>query len=649
MSNYEVLFTPFQIGRMEVRNRIVMSPMGTNATDGDGSITDNRVDYYAERAKGGVGMIILGAQFISQSLTSGCIEGVIEHKSVLPKLSVLVEAVHRHGAKICAQLSCGVGRNAFIGRFDKPSSASAIPATLDPNVLCHALTKEEIAQIMELFTNAAQNATLAGFDAIEVHAHAGYLVDQFLSPVWNKRTDEYGGSVEGRTRFAREIVAAIKRGCRSEMPVLFRMSLDHRFPGGRTIEESLEIMRMLEEAGVDAFDVDAGSYETIDYIFPPAYLGDACMAYTAKAARNAVKVPLLNSGNHTPETAAEMVREGYADFAMFGRGLIADPELPKKLREGRREDIRPCIRCNEDCIGRTAAFHMVMLSCSVNTQACQERTMTLVQTQSPQKVCVIGAGPAGLEAARVAALCGHEVTIFEASDQIGGQLTAAYTPAFKGQLRELVKYYGVQLEKLGVVVHKKELLCADDERLTQFDKIIVATGANSFCPPIPGIDGDHVINVLDAHRKKELVKGDNIVICGGGLSGCDCAVELSSEYGKSVTIIEMLPDIAPGMIMMNKAALKRLIQENGIQVYTGCKVESVNQDGVHIQNGNGEKKTIMADTVIEAFGTRSNNQLYHALREKYGYKVRAIGDCEKVGKVGSAIRAGYFAGSTIDD
>lgn len=336
MSEYDVLFTPFKIGQLEIRNRIVMCPMGTNAAYSDGTISENKIDYYARRSQGGVGMIIEGCQFISQELASGCIEGALEEKYSVPRQSVLVEAVHRHGAKICAQLSCGVGRNAFPSRFRAPMSASAIPATLDPSIICKEMDKDDIAKVMEWFTNAAINATKAGFDAIEIHAHAGYLVDQFLSECWNHRTDEYGGSVENRCRFAIEAVQAVKRGIRRDMPVIVRISLDHRFPGGRTLEDSIEILKILEKAGVDAFDVDAGSYETIDYIFPPAYLGDACMAYVTEAARKAVSVPILNAGNHTPETAAKLIESGNADFVMFGRGLIADPDLPRKLREGHR-------------------------------------------------------------------------------------------------------------------------------------------------------------------------------------------------------------------------------------------------------------------------------------------------------------------------
>lgn len=648
MENYDVLFTPYKIGDLKIRNRIVMCPMGTNAAYGDGSIAENRIDYYARRAKGGVGMIILGCQFISPELASGCIEGTIEPSTSLPRLSVLCEKVHQYGAKICAQLSCGVGRNAFPQRFNKPISASAIPAALDSSIICHEMTKEEIAQMMDAFTTAARHAAAVGFDAIEVHAHAGYLVDQFLSPLWNKRTDEYGGSVENRTRFAREIIAAIRKGIPRNMPILFRISMDHRTNGGRDIADSVEIIRRLEQEGVAAFDVDAGSYETIDYIFPTAYLGDACMAYAARAAKAAVSVPVLNAGNHTPETAKRLIEAGDADFAMIGRGLIADPDLPMKLRENRRRDIRPCIRCNEDCIGRTAAFKMSMLSCAVNPEACQEQWFRLEKTGLPKRVCVIGAGPGGLEAARVAAECGHTVTVYEKEGQIGGQLTAAATPKFKSQLRALLAYYEVQLEKLGVQMLLNHEVKADDSLLAQYDRWIVATGAVPFTPPVKGMDGSNVISVLDAHRHKELVKGERIVICGGGLSGCDCALELSMEYGKRPVIVEMMDKLAPNMIMMNRASMQRMLQEQDIDIYTGCRVEQVEEGRVHIVDKDDNSRILEADTVISAFGMRPDHALADALEQKYGWKVRTVGDCSRIGRVGLAVREGYFAGSTLD-
>lgn len=650
MSNYDILFTPFKIGKMEVKNRFVQSPHGTNAANSDGTLNDDKIAFYERRAKGGVGLIIAGCTFISQEWASGCIEGAIEEKYSIPKHSIMVECIHKHGAKAALQLSCGVGRNAFPSRFRNPISASAIPATLDPSITCKAMDKEDIEKMMAQFTNAATNAAKAGYDAIEIHAHAGYLIDQFLSPLWNHRTDEYGGSVANRCRFAVEAIEAVRKGCRPDMAIIFRISLDHHFEGGRTLEESAEILSYLEKnSSVYAFDVDAGSYETIDYIFPPAYLGDACMAYVTETARKATSLPIMNSGNHTPETAVKLIESGNADFVMFARGLIADPDLPKKLREGRREDVRPCIRCNEDCIGRTGAFKMANLSCAVNTEACQERWMKIEKTETPKKVAIIGAGPAGLEAARVATLAGHKVTVFEQESCVGGMVTAARTPSFKGQLKAIIRYYEVQMEKLGIDLRLNTKIAVDDPILDEYDRILVAAGSEPFTPPIPGMDNDIVISVQDAHRHKETIKGKKIVICGGGQSGCDCAIELAEDFGLEPVIIEMAPRLSPDLNMMSYAGLMRKIKDDNIAVMTETRVKEVNDKGVLVVLKDGNEQLVEADTVISAFGLRPLTTYANQLRKRFGWKARVIGDNEKVGRIGTAIRAGYFAGTTLDD
>lgn len=292
--NYEKLLTAFKIGKMELKNRIVMSPMGINAAHSDGTIDDDEISYFEERAHGGVGMIIIGCQFLTEELAQGSQEGYLDNKNVIPQLTNLCESVQKYGSKICAQLSCGTGKNAFTNMFgEAPVSASAIPSMFNPNLICRALTIEEIKKIMEQFSFSAKLLKDAGFDAIEVHAHAGYLVDQFMSAVWNKREDEYGGTLEKRMRFSVEIVESIRRAIGPDMPILFRIACHHRFEGGRTIEESMPMLKILEEAGVDAMDIDAGSYENMDYIFPPAYLGDACMDYVCEEARKTVSIPQI--------------------------------------------------------------------------------------------------------------------------------------------------------------------------------------------------------------------------------------------------------------------------------------------------------------------------------------------------------------------
>ena len=482
---YEKLFTPFRVGNMVVKNRIGMSPMGTNSAFTNGRKDAQEIDYFIERAKGGAGIIFMGCQMLNERLAQGSMEGYLDSYTVLPSLTSVVDGCHRYGAKIVCQISPGTGRNAFPDTLGNPPiSSSDTPSVFDPNMKCHALTKDEITDIMEDFKFAAGIARDAGFDAVEIHAHAGYLIDQFMSPVWNKRTDEYGGSPEGCAHFPTEIVQAIKSVVGDTMPVIFRISLDHRFEGGRTIEDSVKLLKILEAAGVDAFDVDAGCYETLDYIFPPSYLGESCMSYVCQAAREAVDVPLFTAGTLGPDTALELIESGVVDFTNMGRALIADPELPNKLMAGHPEDVRPCLRCNEYCIGRIWNSH-TKLGCAINAQAMEEVRFKLEKTDDPKDVVVIGGGPAGMEAARVAAICGHRVTLLEKADHLGGVMGDVCTAQFKQNIKKLARWYEVQLEKLGVDV----AWAPRSPATRRFSRPVTASSSAAApcrsCPPFP--------------------------------------------------------------------------------------------------------------------------------------------------------------------
>ncbi len=644
---YESLFTPFKIGNMEVKNRIGISPMGTNSAFTNGRKDAQEIDYFIERAKGGAGIIYMGCQMLNEQIAQGSMEGYLDTYTVLPSLTSVCDGVHRYGAKIVCQLSPGTGRNAFPDTFgNPPMSASAIPSVFNPDMLCHALTKEEIANMMEMFKFSAGVAKDAGYDAIEIHAHAGYLIDQFMSPVWNKRTDEYGGNSENCARFPKEIIQAIKSVVGDSMPVIFRISLDHRFEGGRTMEDSVKLLKELEKAGVDAFDIDAGCYETLDYIFPPSYLGESCMSYVCEAARKAVSVPLINAGTHNPESAVELIESGNVDFINMGRALIADPELPNKLLEGRPEDVRPCLRCNEYCIGRIWDKH-TKLSCAVNPQAMEEVRFAIKKTENPKNVVVIGGGPGGMEAARVAAIEGHKVTLFEKSDKLGGVMGDICTAKFKQNIKKLTKWYTVQLDKLGVDIHLNTEITGDEKILEECDNIIIGCGSKPITPPIPGIDGANVITMLAAHRDASLIKGENIVVCGGGASGCDGALEMASEMGKKVTIVEMLPECGKDVFFINKITLFRKLAENNVKLMTNTKVVSIKEDGVEVQLEDGTIQIIKADTVISAFGMRPVLTAVDAVKAKYHTKTRTVGDSNRLGKIGEAVRDGFYAATSL--
>lgn len=642
--DYLKLFTPFRIGKMELKNRIVMSPMGLNAAHPDGRIGDDEIDYFEERARGGVGLIIAGCQFLTEELAQGSLEGYLDKTYVIPQLTNLCEAVQKYGTKICAQLSCGTGKNAFSNMLkDVPVSASPIPSMFNPDLLCRALTVEEIHEIMKQFNFSAKLLKNAGFDAIEVHAHAGYLVDQFMSAVWNKRTDEYGGTPEKRMRFAIETVQSIRDAVGPDFPILFRIACKHHFEGGRTIEETVPMLKMLEDAGVDALDIDSGSYENIEYIFPPAYLGDACMEDVCEPARKAVSIPILNSGNHTPETAVRLIESGNADFVMFGRPLIADPEIPEKLLKGKRKEVRPCIRCNDDCIGRIIT-RLTKISCSVNPIAGFEERIKDQKDEESKKVVVIGGGPGGMEAARSAAIAGHKVKLFEKDNSLGGQLKSAATPDFKSQLRELVEWYRHQMVIHNVDVHLNTEVTEDMPELDEADAIIVATGAVPLMPGIKGIE--NAVDIITAHENPDKLKGERIVYCGGGLSACDSALEIAME-GKKAVIVEMLDEVAIDDHFINKAALIPMLKRYGVEIYTGHKVIEITSDGVKALTKDGKEVFIEGDTIVAAFGMKPNNTIAEKIASKYHLKTRVIGDCKRIGKVGNAIREGFYAGRYI--
>lgn len=538
-------------------------------------------------------------------------------------------------------------RNAFPDTLGNPPiSSSDTPSVFDPNMRCHALTKEEIATMMEGFKFAAGVAKDAGYDAIEIHVHAGYLIDQFMSPVWNKRTDEYGGSPENCARFPKEIIQAIKSVVGDSMPVLFRISLDHRFEGGRTLEDSMKLLKELEKAGVDAFDIDAGCYETLDYIFPPSYLGESCMSYVCEEARKTVSVPLINAGTHNPDTALALIESGNADIITIGRGLIADPELPNKLLEGRPEDIRPCLRCNEYCIGRIWNKH-TKLSCAVNVRAMEEVRFEIKKTDKPKNVVVIGGGPGGMEAARVAAMEGHKVTLFEKADHLGGVMGDICTAQFKQNIKKFAKWYTVQLDKLGVDVKLNTEITGDEPILAECDNIIIGCGAKPVTPPIPGIDGSNVVTMLAAHRDPSLIKGDNIVVCGGGASGCDGALEIASEMGKKVTIVEMLPECGKDVFFVNKISLFNALAANNVQLMTSTKVVSIDAEGLTVEKEDGTKEVLKADTIISAFGMKADLTTVEAVKAKYHTKTRVVGDSNRLGKIGEAVRDGFYAATSL--
>ena len=644
--DYSVLWRPIDINKCRIRNRISMSGMGTfTPTTVDQVETESGLRYYEERAKGGIGLIHTGAYFIDEKCAQGGRTLDFSTDKSIPSGTQLTERVHRWGAKIFAQLSCGTGRNGMPQIGERvPISSSENPSFYNPSMICRALTVDEIHEMMEHWKVAAQNAVFMGFDGIQIHAHAGYLMDQFMSEIWNHRKDQYGGSFENRCRFAMETVDAIRSVVGPDFPITYRISLDHRFPGGRTIEESMKILDVLDKCGIDAFDIDAACYETMDYIFPTRYTGEACMAYVCEEARKHLTHPIINTGNHSMESAVALLESGNADIAQFGRQSIADPQFANKLREGRREDVRPCIVCNEECIGRIFG-RLTQLSCTVNPSVGFETAMEVKPVSKPTNVVVIGGGPGGLEAARCAAERGCSVTLYEKGDKIGGTFLTIATGDFKWRIPQLIEWYGVQLKKLGVKVVLNAEIKADDPVLKSADAIFVATGSRPTVPHIPGIDNKKVIDVVDVH-KNGMPEGERVVICGGGLSACDTAIEYGAKGGRKFTIVEMLPQLASDVMVVNKISIDRLLNEYGVEQLTSTKVIGITDEGVEVEH-EGEKRVIPADVIVAAFGRGRSLELADAVQNEYPTKTVIIGDCMKPAKAGSAIREGFYAAMSL--
>lgn len=648
MSNkYAKLFERVTINKMHVKNRFAMSPMGTFTENADGTLPDKTLNYFEERAKGGAGLIISEVQYITNKLDPWlAYQTIIDSDEQMKGWYKMGELVHAHGAKLCIQLGCGLGKNAFIfdGDGGDMVSASENPAFYKPEKMCRPMTKEEIKETVSAYERAARRALTAEVDAIEIHAHAGYIFDQFMTPIWNRRTDEYGGSFENRMRFITEVYQAIRGVVGPDYPILVRMAADHDFDGGRTLEDGIEIAQYLEGIGINAFDIDRGCYEEKKWIVPTPYAGTSSMAEAAGAIKKAVSVPVLNSGTHTPDSALQAVEAGKIDIVMMGRPLIADPDLPNKLFRGHPEDVRPCLFCNE-CGGQL--YKNLYLRCAVNARAAAEEDFPLTPTLEPKTVAVLGGGPSGMEAASVAAQRGHKVTLYEKSGELGGQLIPAAGPAFKTHLSNLVAYHKAQLKKYGVDVRLNKAIDENSPELAQADNIVVALGAVPCLPPIKGVDLPNVVEVTEAHRQPERIKGERILIVGGGLSGCDAAIELARE-GKKVTLVEMQDQVAPEVWNIdNRNPLLFELRDLGIEVLTGHTIQEFTETGAIAKNASGSAVKLEADTVIASCGMRSETELADRICDKYTSAAIPVGDCVKQGQVSGAVRGGFFAGWSI--
>jgi len=508
----------------------------------------------------------------------------------------------------------------------------------------HELTVEEIEQIIKDYEFSAKITQMADIDCIEIHGHAGYLLDEFLTPLWNKRTDKYGGDLDGRLTFTLELIEAVKRGAGPDFPILLKYGLTHHMEGGRGIEEGLEIAKKLEAAGVDGLTLNAGCWETHEWTIPPTTKPRGCTVDVCEMAKKAVNIPIIAVGKlGYPELAERVLQEGKADFISLARYFLADPEWANKVKEGRTEDIIPCLGCNVGCVGRVRKRRVI--SCAVNPRTGFESQVPIGPAEKRKSVLVIGGGPAGMEAARVSALRGHTVTLWEKEDKLGGQLIAASVPDFKDDYRLLIDYLSTQIRKVGVTVELEKEATPELIRGFKPDVVFIATGATHEIPHIEGIhegmERGSVMTAVDTLLGNQAV-GDSVVMIGGGLIGCETGLHLAQQ-GKKVTIIKgraiaTLPDDMP---WGNALDLVKLLVENKVKILDNTQVLRITESGVDVANQQGEHVSLTADTLVIARGMKpTHGELAEILGDKVP-EVYPIGDCVRPRVVLNAIWEGY--------
>jgi 2,4-dienoyl-CoA reductase-like NADH-dependent reductase (Old Yellow Enzyme family)/thioredoxin reductase len=623
MTTFKKLLEPVQIGRMQIRNRIVMPAMETGYGTAAGYVSPQAKDYYEERAMGGVGLIIVEVCCVDAPRGKAFMRQLsVDNDKFIPGLSELAQAIQKHGAKAALQLhhAGNSAKKAITHLQPVGPSAIARPGGEVPR----ELSISEIGDLVNGFTMAAKRAQQAGFDAVEIHAAHGYLLAQFLSATWNKRQDDYGGTLENRARFLLQILQAIRKEVGSAFPVWCRINGEESgIENGMTLNHARNLAQMLEEFGVDAINVSAISHDFPSSVRPSFYPPGWAMHIAAEV-KQAVSVPVIAVGRISPEFGERLLQEKKADLIAMGRALRADPELPNKLSAGRINDVRPCIACNA-CIEifRSGGERL----CSVNAGIGREREYRIQPAGSKKKVLIVGGGSAGMEAARVAALRGHEVLLFEKDQRLGGKLLLAAAPLYKAEIKKFANFLANQMEKLSVKIELNTEVTPALVKGYQPEVVILATGTTPLIPEIIGLDKRNAVHAEDVIAGKAEA-GENVVVVGGGRTGCEVAA-LLAEKGKKVSIVEMLEEVAGDMrkregrqIFLNRLAAK------GVILLTQMKAEAISDGCLVIADKCGQKQTVEADTIVLACGVLPNTALFQELRKK-NVEIHLAGDCVK--------------------
>lgn len=637
---YPSLFSPKKVGKIEIKNRVVMPPMGTSLSYSTGEMSTNIIEWYKARAKGGVGLIVVEVSEVDYENASAALNSIrLDTSRCIPQLRRLAEGVHVYGTKIFGQLHHGGSQaGSFFNDGHQPVSPSGVKCLAVPDQP-RELTTEEVKALVQKYVYGAKMLQMAHFDGAEIHGAHGYMVHQFFSEHTNKRTDEYGGSFENRMRFATEIIQGIKQVCGPDFPVSIRMDMVEGIEGGYTIETGVEIAKAMERAGVDLISCSMGTYESFHAGIDSASFKEGWRVYMATEARKNVSVPVVCVGAiRTPEFAESVINEERSDFVATGRQLIADPDWANKACYGKEKSIRKCISC------MTCAFNVLgagFVCCAINARAGHEAEYPrLTKDGNGRKVVVVGGGPGGIEAARVSAERGFEVTLFEKNDVLGGQLQLAKVAIDQEAMQNFIDYGTYELERLGVNVKLNteatpEMVCAEDPYA-----IFVTTGGKGFVPDVPCDAPEKVITAEDYLAGKEDLGEKTIVVVGGGITGCETAA-LAASRGAKTTIIEMMSEYCQDIYPDSRIEIMNELEKYQVPVYTNCMLTAVSAEGICVKDTqSGEESELKADKVVMALGVKPVNDIYYELCGDFE-NIFLCGDAVRQGKIDDAVRAAH--------
>ena len=643
-NDYPHLFTPLTVKNMTLKNRTVMMPMGTNYGEQNGEMSFLHINYYEERAKGGVGLIIVeNASVDSPQGSNGTTQLRIDHDNYLPRLFKFCENIHRYGTKVAIQIN-HAGASAVSARINmQPVSASDVP-TKDGGDIPRPLTKDEILHIVKKYGEAAKRAQAAGFDAVEIHAGHSYLISQFLSPLTNKRTDEFGGSPENRSRFCRMVIEEVRKQTGPFFPIMLRLSADEMLEGGNTLEDTLTYLTYLQEE-VDIFDVSCGLNGSIQYQIDANYMKDGWRSYMAKAVKEKFGKPCITMGNiRDPKVAERILTDGDADLIGMGRGLIADPAWLNKVAEGRECEIRKCISCNVGCAGNRIGFNRP-IRCTVNPSVLEGDVYKTQHINKNCNVVVIGGGTAGLEAACTAAEVGCNVFLLEKSEELGGLASLISRIPSKTRLADFPHYLVQRAESLpNLYIFRNTEGTPENIRKFHPNIVVSATGSVPLLPPITGLH-DHIdkeevpiwsILGMIRHIKDypEDLTGKKVAVVGGGAVGLDVA-EFFAERNAEISIIEMMPQIGKDLDPVSKNDAKIMMKKHHIHQLTQTSLQEVKAHTFVVKEG-GETFEVPFDYGFICLGMRGKNRVYQDLLTTFAgedVEIMNIGDSQRARRI----------------